>query len=760
MVAAAQCGADAVYLGAGDFNARRTAGNFEGKLTDAARYCRERDVRLYVALNTMVRQDELSRLEATIAEICAAGADGVIVQDLGVARAVRQMAPGLPLHASTQMAAHNPQAVEFLAEQGFKRVVLAREMDFDEIARCANLGAELEVFVHGALCVSCSGQCLLSSMIGGRSGNRGLCAQPCRQRYSLDGREGYLLSTRDLCGLDNLRALAEAGVASLKIEGRLKRPEYVAQTAGIYRAALDSRASGARFDAEAAKRELKQLFNRGGFTRGYGPGLEDAKLMYPERPNHLGAEIGACRRDGTVELTVPVDARDALALRRAGGEDAPVRLASSPAGAVPLPAAKRGDALVRLTSEAQMQALRASFQGERRRFPVDAKLTIRVGEPARLALSDGGRAAEVEGDVAQTALSRPADPERVRAQIAKLGDTPFELRGWSAEIGANAYLPVSALNALRRSAAEALLEARRNPPWPCGRLALPELPEQPHTRPELIAQSGDPSILRRALDAGADFACFAPEDLRAEALDAALEQLPERFDLALPPVMGDATLRKLHAWAKANAGRIRRTLLSNVGHLGLDWPGKRAGDYMLNIANGLSAAQLADWGVHRYTPSVELNRAQIEALGGERELVVYGRVPLMQLRHCPLRAVLGLKGAHRDCRRCDGCAPGERIGAKALTDRLGARFPLRRIASEEGCTVQLLNSATLMLLRRRASLPAASAWRMLLGPDDPVEAAARLHRIALDGGDPRSEADWPELDSLNATTGHYFRGVE
>ena len=224
--------------------------------------------------------------------------------------------------------------------------------------------------------------------------------------------------------------------------------------------------------------------------------------------------------------------------------------------------------------------------------------------------------------------------------------------------------------------------------------------------------------------------------------------------------MGDETLGALNAWAQANAGRICRTLLSNIGQLGLNWPGERVGDYQLNVANDLAVVQLADWGVRRYTPSVELNRVQIEALGGVRELVVYGRVPLMQLRHCPLRAALGLKGKHRDCRRCNGCAPGERIGTKALTDRLGARFPLRRIASDEGCVVQLLNSATLMLLRKRASLPAASAWRMLLGEDDPVETAIRLHRIARDGGDPRADADWRKLDSMNTTTGHYFRGVE
>ena len=760
MVAAVQCGADAVYLGAGDFNARKSADNFENELEAAALYCQARGAKVYVTLNTMVRQDELPRLEATIAEVCRAGVDGVIVSDLGTARAIAQMTPSLPLHASTQLAAHSPQAVEFLAERGFKRVVLAREMGFSEIARCANRGAELEVFVHGALCVSCSGQCLLSSMIGGRSGNRGLCAQPCRMRYELDGAEGHLLSTRDLCTLDDLQALLQAGAASLKIEGRLKRPEYVAQTVAAYRGALDALASGAAFDAQSAKRELKQMFNRGGFTRGYGPGADDAEIMYRERPNHLGLEIGRCRRDGEMELSRDVDEKDALALRRPDGTDVPVRMASTAAGRVSLSAARRGDVLVRLVSQAQMRAARESFLGEQRKIPVDARIVLRVGAPAQLELSDGTHRAAAAGEAVQAAQSRPADPARIRTQIEKLGDTPFVLRSWTAEIDENAYLPVSALNALRRRAAEALIEARGNPPHACAPMALPRLPAQTRTKPELAAQSGNPDVLRRALAAGADIAVYAPEDLRAASLDAALDQLPETFDLALPPVMGEDALHALSAWARANAGRIRRVLLSNIGQFGLDWPGELAADHQMNIANELAIAQLADWGVRRYTPSVELNRSQIDALGGERELIVYGSLPLMQLRHCPLRASKQLRGPHAGCRRCDGCAPEERIDAKALTDRTGARFPLRRIASDAGCVVQLLNSAKLMLLRRHTSLPAASGWRLLLDAGEPVEAAVRLHRIAMDGGDPRADAEWAKLDEMNTTTGHYFRGAE
>ena len=757
MVAAVQCGADAIYLGAGDVNARKSAENFGGELEAAVGYCHARNAKVYVTLNTIVRQDELNRLERTVGEICRAGADGVIVQDFGVARCVHQMAPTLPLHASTQMAVHNPQGVDFLVKNGFTRVVLAREMEYEEIARCADRGAELEVFVHGALCVSCSGQCLLSSMIGGRSGNRGLCAQPCRMKYRMDELEGYLLSTKDLCGLEGLNALVQAGADSLKIEGRLKRPEYVALTTSVYRAALDD----PKFDMDRARAELAQMFNRGGFTRGYGFGVEDAELMYRARPNHLGVCIGTCNRNGEVLLSEDVDGKDALVLRRRGRDDIPVRMATTAAGRASLAEARKGDQLCRLVSQTQMRDLQARFTAERKKFPIDVRLELQPGMPARISISDGTHSISCEGEVVQTAQSRPADPARIRSQVEKLGDTPFVLRGCDLQIDPMAYLPVSALNALRRQAVELLFQARMGAPHPCAAMeTAPEFPRRKNRPTELTAQSGDPDILRRAIVAGADRVCYAPEDLRTDALNAVLKDLPEAFDLALPPVTDEGALRGLNEWALDNSERIRRVYLANVGQLGLDWPGERAADAPLNLANSFSLRQMADWGIALYTPSLELNRSQIEALGGRRQLIVYGAIPLMQLRHCPLRATQGLPGPHKSCRRCDGVPTEQKIGAKSLTDRTGAAFPLRRIASDGGCVIQLLNSAKLMLLRKAASLPACEGWRLLLDKTDDVESVVHLHRLAMSGADVRSDPAWEALSKQNTTTGHYFRGAE
>ena len=762
--AAVQNGADAVYLGTGAFNARRNAANFEGEALDqAVAYCHARGVKVHVTLNTLVTQGELDALEDAIAEIRDSGADAVIVQDFGVARAVKQMAPSMELHASTQMAAHNVQAARFLREQGFHRAVLARECTFQDMAACADQGIDVEVFVHGALCVACSGQCLMSSFIGGRSGNRGLCAQPCRLPWKLDGREGCLLSTRDLCLLDDLHALRDAGVRSLKIEGRMKRAEYVAVTVAAYRRALDALYAG-EVDAHAAddREDLRQMFNRGGFTRGYGPGVSDVDLMYPDRPNHIGVSVGACRRPGEVRLDRDVDPADALVLRR-GDVDVPVKLSGGAGETVRCPNAVRGDALVRLVSEVQMRAARESFDGEHRPIPVTGKVRLCVGEPARLQVTDGVHTAEAVGNYVQPARNRGMDEAYVRGQLGKTGGTPYAMERIEVVGDADAFTPASMLNALRRDALEALTGLRTAVDRPSLPMKRADVPRAEAGRPLLMAQSGDVSVLKRALDNGADVAVYCPRDVRAEALESVdLSDLAEhgRLALALPAVLSAEALDQLNRWANARGARFEATFLSNIGQLGLEWPGRRVGDYMLNAGNDLTVRQLMDWGMDGYTPSVELNAGQIKALGGDMDLVVWGRVPLMHLRHCPLRSAKGMKGLHADCRHCDGCAPSDMLEGRTLIDRKGAAFPLRRVAMAGGCVIQVLNSVPLMPLKRLDRLPKAGAWRMLLSKDEPVEAIVKVYRASIDGKDFKALPEWRVIDQMDTTTGHYFRGVE
>ena len=264
----------------------------------------------------------------------------------------------------------------------------------------------------------------------------------------------------------------------------------------------------------------------------------------------------------------------------------------------------------------------------------------------------------------------------------------------------------------------------------------------------LRAQSGDVRALEIALANGADEAVFAPEDMRR--LDDALKL--ESFYLALPQVMRAEELERINRWANANSDRIKGVYIANVSQLDMEWPGERIADASMNIANNLTVSALD---VASYAPSMELTARQADMLGGKKDIIVYGRLPLMQLRHCPRRAAQDIPGKHRDCRMCDnGAAP-----LSPLTDRTGAEFPLRRMAYETGCVIQLLNSVPLMLLRRMDKLPTAAAWRMLVTADD-ARAASRLHRAALDGRDFRAEPDWSAFDAMKSTTGHYFRGVE
>ncbi|MBR0368859.1 MAG: DUF3656 domain-containing protein [Clostridia bacterium] len=341
-------------------------------------------------------------------------------------------------------------------------------------------------------------------------------------------------------------------------------------------------------------------------------------------------------------------------------------------------------------------------------------------------------------------------------QLQKTGGTPHALKQIDFDADANAFAPASALNALRRDALDALTAARTA----VNRRALPaptvDIPAENAAKPLLYAQSGDPGVLKRALECGADVAVYSPDDLRKLSADG----LPERFALAVPAVLTEAALDRLNAWASENADRIAETFLSNVAQLGLKWPGTIAGDFMLNVTNDLTVKQLMDWGVFTATPSVELTARQIGQLRGRTNLIVWGRLPLMHLRHCPLRAVRGMAGAHADCRHCDACAPGERLNGRALTDRKNAAFPLHRLAMPGGCVVQVLNCVPLMPLKKLDRLPKASGWRLMLRPEEPVEAVVRVFRAALHGADFKALPEWAAIESMDTTAGHFFRGVE
>ncbi len=774
LVAAVQNGANAVYLGAQALNARAGAGNFSpDELCRAADYAHERGVKIHVTVNTMVRQDEMKLLDEVARQLSRAGVDAAIVQDYGVAAQLKERLPSLSLHASTQMAVHNRQGAELCREMGFDRVVLAREMSYKEIGECAGLGIETEAFIHGALCVACSGQCLMSSIVGGRSGNRGQCAQPCRLPWRLDGAVkagGYLLSTRDLQSLNGLEALRDAGVSSLKIEGRLKRPEYVATVTRIYREALDILESYDEYEPdEDALKELRQIFNRGGFTQGYGPGAVDKDIMYSLRPNNIGVEAGRVQK-GRVLLLSDIENGDVMALRGRDGEDITLKSMSGAAGqtvSVPLPReAGEGAIVYRLSSEAQLRAARESVNGEHRKDYIAGMLFAHVGMPLKMVVADGERSVMKEGAVVEKATGKPADLARIRSQLEKTGATPYEFLDLSLDVEADAFLPASQLNELRRLALQELSELRMKERRGCED-NLKKARDIPDSEPKaegtrLSVQSADMEMLKRAKDWGADRLVFAPEDLTDEALEKAAGY-GIRLTLAVPYVLSSDALDRLNGWTWKHEELIEGVIVQNADHMIMEWPGEVQAGEGLNLANRAALEHVRAMHCADYTPSVELNCGQIREMdmgGGARELVVYGRLQLMLLRHCPIRA--RSSGSHEACKRCDAVSESEKMNAHVLVDRRETRFPLRRQKTAGGCIVKVMNSVPLCLLKRGGKLPAAKGWRVILTDESAgqAEAIVRLHRAALDGENVRERYEWETMETMQTTTGHYFRGAE
>lgn len=394
--AAVRCGADAVYLGGKGLNARRNAGNFSfDELKEAAEYCHARGVKIHLTLNTLVRDDEINTdAENAVRQACEIGADAVIVQDLGLAAYIRESAPELAMHASTQMSIHTLSGVKEAAELGFKRVVLARELSLKEIAEiCKASPIEIETFVHGALCMCASGQCLMSAILGGRSANRGLCAQPCRLPFSAPGGTGHDLSLKDLSAIESINELADAGVASLKIEGRMKRPEYVAAAVTVCRKALNGT------DEPQLKEKLKSVFSRSGFTNGYLTG-------------QLGKEMFGTRRKEDVTAAQGV-LYDLQKLYEKEPQQIPVDLCLTvEAGKRPTLAAKAKDKCVFVTGDTP----------------------------------------------AQPAITLSLTKEKASQQLKKSGGTPFFVREIECSIDPDISLPLSALNAMRRQALDDIYE--------------------------------------------------------------------------------------------------------------------------------------------------------------------------------------------------------------------------------------------------------------------------------------------------------------
>lgn len=613
LTAAVQAGADAVYLGIGPLNARRNAKNFTPEtLAQAVEYCHLRGVKVYLTLNTLLNDRELALAAETGALAARLGVDAVLVQDLGVARLLRQTCPDLPLHASTQMTVHNLDGVLACAELGMTRVVLSRELSAEAIrSLCQRSPVELEVFGHGALCMCYSGQCFLSAVLGGRSGNRGLCAQPCRLAFQWPGEKkaGHPLSLKDLSLAGALGELEEMGVACLKLEGRMKKPEYVAVVTGIYAAAL-------REGREPTPQEVAQLeaaFSRQGFTQGY---YRDQK----------GPAMFGTRPEGTRD---PAELFDWVRQEYSRGEHRTVPV----------------------TFAAQAKA--------------DAPLTL-------TARDDRGHTVTVQAPPPEAARNRETTEQQLTEQLKKTGGTVFRARQIQVDLDPGLAVPLSAVNGLRRQALEALTQARTQPPRrPVSPLPPLAVEKGPRRTPAFTLSFRRWEQLSRAcLDQGPALVYLPCQELAAHAEELArwtADYPAVSFGAVLPRIVWDRELPRLRQeLAAARRAGVTQALVSHIGQLplvrSLDLTPRA--DFGLGLTNGLGAEELARLGFASATASFELRLSQVRDLHKPlpTELLVYGRLPLMMMENCIL------KNRGKGC-RCEN-------EPQSLRDRKGEDFPV------------------------------------------------------------------------------------
>ncbi len=580
LAAAVQNGADAVYMGLGSFNARRSARNFTDEdFADAVAYCHLHGVRVYLTLNTLLTDRELPEAAEALRKASAWGVDAVLVQDWGLWQLARLVAPDQPLHASTQMSLHTLSGAKLAAELGMERVVLARELsarDTDII--CRSCGAEVEVFAHGALCMCYSGQCAMSAMIGGRSGNRGTCAQPCRLPYSIGEKTGYLLSLKDNNLARYLGQMEQMGVACVKLEGRMKRPEYVAAVTGIYRRLLDEK----RPPNGQEHAQLEKAFSRSGFTDGYWLGRRGAQMfgMRPENarwPEDWFAQVRKTYENGA----------------------------------------------------------------ENRPLTVDFTCRVAAGKPTELTatLADG-RSITVSGAVPEAARNRSLTPEELRARLQKTGGTAFVCRRADISLEDGLMLSAGSVNALRREALEGLRALLTCPPerrvFPTP--ALPETDEAHTGAPALTASVTYAHQLTRELAQSVAY-LYLPLSLLDE-VDLDAYAGCTKPCAVLPRIFRTEDETKFRRILQAHP-QLAAVAVSNLGHLpivaGLGLEVR--GDLGMNVFNSRSLLFLRELGLQSATVSAELRHQQIRDLRKYLpcEAVVYGRLPLMITENCPLR---------------------------------------------------------------------------------------------------------------------------
>ncbi|NLW49115.1 MAG: U32 family peptidase [Firmicutes bacterium] len=815
LLAALSAGADSVYLGGKAFSARQYASNFDlDRLKQAADLLHLHGKKIYTTVNTLVSDPEMPEAVSFLTELYNIGIDAVIVQDLGLIRLAQQYLPKLELHASTQMTIHNTAGALLLKKLGIKRIVLAREMTKREVqAIKEETGLEIEVFVHGALCVCYSGQCLMSSMIGGRSGNRGRCAQPCRLEYELyrnheliPTKGPYLLSPKDLALTEIIPELYQAGVDSLKIEGRMKRPEYVYTVVKIYRRLLDrflEQPEDYQVDPAEIK-ELSETFNRG-FTTGYFGGNRNRGVISVTRPNNrgvlLGRIISSDQRTGMVKIRLETDLACGdlveVWVSKGGRASVTVNLMFGPTGKE-LWSANPGDTVsFKVEGKAypgdrvfKIASARLRKEAELARDPDNPALKIRCkaivsgskSMPLELIYEDqtGRQGAAKSAGLLQEARNRPLTMEVLLKHLGRLGNTPFNLVEVQNRLEGALMLPLSELNELRRQAIEDLTARllapyNRNKVEPKVDFSHNKSSTTKGTNPSLSVWVADLPGVAAAAKAGANLIYVGGDELTGfhwdrKALNEACEIAHAKgvkLVAGLPRINREGQKKEWIAYFKdvvetGNDG----IMVSDLGGLQLalsesDRPLYL--NYTLNFFNRWAFQLLADERLKQITLSPELSLSQISALAGSLsgdaprlECLVQGPLELMVSEYCPIGSLTG-----KEDENCHGYC---RKGRYYLKDRLKMDFP---IVTDQFCRMHLLNSVDLCLypdLERLVKVPQVFRLELKTLQAEAVTFFVNSYQQKLLGKGPNDAEkvieEFRKITGRGITKGHYFRGVE
>lgn len=786
--AAVQNGANAVYLGGKDFGARASANNFDrDELKEAVKYAHIRGVQVFVTTNTLRKENEIEDFLEYAKFLYDIDVDAIILQDIGMARLIKRELPDFELHASTQMVAHSLEDVKYLESVGFDRVVLAREVTVEEIKYiCDNCKADIEVFVHGALCVCYSGQCLMSSMIGNRSGNRGRCAQPCRQRYELidvytgevvNSNGDYLLSPRDLNAIEEIDKVIDAGVHSLKIEGRMKRPEYVATVIDGYRKTIDEYLATNKLNvSDETINDLYTIFNRK-FTKGLLLGDVGKDMMNSQLPNNQGLYVGTVvdynKKAKRLKIKLANTLKKGDGINLGGGtigriiKNGNIETIGYKGETIELDfvgEARKGQIVFKTSDSELMDRVQATFTQDKEfvKNIIDAKITIKLGQKPILTLIDRNKnQATIEGDkIVEEAMKVALSKEKVETQLRKLGNTPYELDLLEIELDDNVSLPISLLNQMRRDCIELLNKERisiKNRKYKNKTIKYKPVQYNRNKQQEISVKVKNLEQLESALECGVDRIYYEDTNTIDKGMSLAMKY-NKKVIYSAPRIIRNKEYNHL---AKANNAGVESVQVGNYGSIDYFKDKKLNIDYYLNAFNSETINYYKEIGADTLCISQELNineiKETIKYTDINIESVVYGYTPLMITEYCPMGVIV------RDCKK-DKRVSKCKESIYALRNSKGDEF---RVSQDIFCRSTIYNSNVTCMLDNLYELHeiGINVLRLdfTLEDKETVKEVIEAYQEVLSNDyklATKATKLYNKLDEKGTTAGHYYKGVE